>query len=82
MKTPEPTPIEVLPRPGKEALVVDSSGRADIEKVAQYFDMRPGLLTGLLMRNALHDPLGNVVEGWCYAWSVEQYLKNFGTGEP
>lgn len=74
MKTTIPPPPEIAPRPGKVAPAYKGDGWWTIEEAAEYFDLDIRRLRGWIHRNVLHEPVGNLAEGWVYPFSVERYL--------
>jgi len=80
MKTVQPSPPDLKPRPGKVMPVFKGDGWWPIEEACQFFDMRPAQLRGLIARNQLGDPLGRLVTvdgktfDAVYPFSVERYL--------
>ncbi len=83
MKTPAPVLPEVAARPGKTTPVLTESGACTIQEAAEFFDIAPRKLAGLMQRNrvALGDPIGNVFENWVYLASVQRYLERVNAGK-
>ena len=77
MKTPQPSPPPISPRPGKTIPTLTSSGACTIQEAGEFFDIPPRKLAGVIARNRhdLGDPVGNVFENWVYLFSVERWMK-------
>jgi hypothetical protein len=73
VKTPLP-PLPEVPQRADKPFEYHGEG-VTIQSAADYFGIDAKKLCGLIQRNALGDPFGNVFANWVYAWSVQRYLE-------